>query len=388
MRAELPVRTRALIGAAGLVGMAGAGMLAVQYGNGEFADGYDIEAVFSSSGQGLYDGSDVKVRGVNVGTVDGIELDERGRAVVTMFLDPGVEIPEGSTAAIEPLSVFGPKYIRITPPAEPGPALPEGGAIEETVDPVEFTLVLSDATRLLQAIEPRDLLTITESLSVALGGMGETIGRTVDHSEVALGSVDAALPSMSDLLRDLTAVAETLDERGVEIVGTAESLGRVLPRLSERGDELAALLDRTSVLSRDVSAILRTNAGALDQTLRHLEPIADLLASRPADLIAVVRMLDTQFGLLGDILRIEAEDGSLTAATRGNTRDGLCDVFPSLPCVPLAPPEGEPPAPPGPGLPPLPPVPPLPPLPPLVPGVPLPIPDPDIVDMLGLRELL
>ncbi len=67
----------------------------VQYGRGYYEGGYEVSATFPSSSQGLFTdgGSDVKVRGLNVGTVRSIELLDDGTARITLHLKDGVRIP-------------------------------------------------------------------------------------------------------------------------------------------------------------------------------------------------------------------------------------------------------------------------------------------------------
>ena len=48
-------------------------------------------------GQDLDSESVVKVRGVNVGAVESITLDDQGRALVRLTIEPDVEVPETAT---------------------------------------------------------------------------------------------------------------------------------------------------------------------------------------------------------------------------------------------------------------------------------------------------
>ena len=96
-------------------------VILVRYGQGYFEPTYDLTAVFPTSTQGLFTdgGTDVKMRGVNVGSVSGVELLDDGRARISFAIDDGVEVPATVAARVEPLSVFGPKFVSLIP--EPGP---------------------------------------------------------------------------------------------------------------------------------------------------------------------------------------------------------------------------------------------------------------------------
>ena len=95
--------------------------------------GYDVKAVFFRVG-GLTAGSDVRIAGIKVGTVDDIRLDPSTYdAVITMNVSADVRIPADSSATISAEGLLGGKYVRI----EPGSAtemLSAGASIENTHD--------------------------------------------------------------------------------------------------------------------------------------------------------------------------------------------------------------------------------------------------------------
>ncbi len=95
--------------------------------------GYDVKAVFFRIG-GLTAGSDVRIAGIKVGTVDDIRLDPvTYDAVITMSLSADVRIPADSSATIAAEGLLGGKYLRL----EPGTAeemLAAGDSIENTHD--------------------------------------------------------------------------------------------------------------------------------------------------------------------------------------------------------------------------------------------------------------
>src|SRR6187200_2487162 len=88
---------------------------------GGFQGGQPVEAVFSQPGVGqqLPVNGDVKIRGVLVGIITKIDLNDEGEAVVTFNLDGDVDIPADSTAEIRSKTVFGQKWIELIPPKNP-----------------------------------------------------------------------------------------------------------------------------------------------------------------------------------------------------------------------------------------------------------------------------
>lgn len=95
--------------------------------------GYDVTAKFLKVG-GLNVGSDVRINGIKVGSVVGLNLDDTDYiADVKMSIMPTIKLPDDSTAVIVSDGLVGDKFIKI----EPGKSkemLVDGGTISKTKD--------------------------------------------------------------------------------------------------------------------------------------------------------------------------------------------------------------------------------------------------------------
>ena len=75
--------------------------------------GYDVKAKFTEV-DGLRPGSDVRINGINVGTVtQRILAPETYGAIVTLTIKSGVKVPEDTVATIVGEGQFGGKYVRL-----------------------------------------------------------------------------------------------------------------------------------------------------------------------------------------------------------------------------------------------------------------------------------
>ncbi|MGH9273650.1 MAG: MCE family protein, partial [Acidimicrobiales bacterium] len=308
MRIDVPVQLRALMGAIGIVLLLGLGVVAINYGNGEYDGGYAITAEFDVASQGIYPGTDVKVRGLNVGKIESIRLNDDNHADIELDINDGVKIPRTVAATIEPLSIFGPKFINLIPGEDEltGPFFGEheDAVITNTTPPIEFTLVLGAATELLKRIDPRELATIIHTIAEGIGGLGENVGRTLDNTTTLVGVAKAHEPELRQFLADLALVSQTLGEHGDELLAGADALHQVLPAINARSDEVGALLEEVTRTSNALTGILDANRDAIDPSVVGLSKLGDLLNRRQGDLIELVRTLDLFFGSLADVLRI------------------------------------------------------------------------------------
>ena len=73
---------------------------------------------------GLSARSPAMISGVKVGQVERIELDENLRARVILDLDPGLDLPSDSSAAIRTQGLLGDHFVALEPGAEEVVLLP------------------------------------------------------------------------------------------------------------------------------------------------------------------------------------------------------------------------------------------------------------------------
>ncbi|NKB44378.1 MAG: MCE family protein [Alphaproteobacteria bacterium] len=96
-------------------------------------EGYKVEAIFLKVG-GLQIGSDVRISGVSVGTVESQYLDlETYEAKVTLVIDPSISIPDDTVAAIVGDGLLGGKYVDLRP-GKSSVSLANGGLIVNSQD--------------------------------------------------------------------------------------------------------------------------------------------------------------------------------------------------------------------------------------------------------------
>jgi phospholipid/cholesterol/gamma-HCH transport system substrate-binding protein len=299
---------RVLVALAGLAVLVGLFSVGVRLGSGGFDPGYQLTATFDRILQGLtVERSDVKMRGVTVGRVEEITLQDDGTVAVTMFIQPEYNIPDTTAAAIEPLSVFGPKFVRLDPGANEltGPYLSDGDVITETEPPVDFLDFVSHGARLLEVADPRDIFTTINTLAEGLEGMGGRLDVVVDSTEtIAERSVGQA-SNIRALLGNISEVSSALAARGEAIVSAARDSAGPLAEISDRPDELADLLDQTSRLSSVLAGLLEDNPGALEKSVVGLSNVVEVIHDDIPGLIALVEALDSFFGNLGRTVNLE-----------------------------------------------------------------------------------
>lgn len=132
-----------LIGSVVLVAAAGFLFYAANSADvGVDASRYELVAKFRKA-EGIDIGGDVRIAGIKVGNISGMELDtDTYRATVTFAIDNDVKVPEDSEAIITSASLLGDSYISIGPGGS-DLMLEPGDEIEITQGSINITDLIS-----------------------------------------------------------------------------------------------------------------------------------------------------------------------------------------------------------------------------------------------------
>ena len=235
---------------------------------------------FTDTGQ-LNKNDKVRITGVVVGTVQGLEID--GDHVVIKFSIGANTIGTESRLAIKTDTILGKKVLEIEPRGtqtlRPGGVLPLG----QSTTPYQLYDAAFDFTR---AATGWDIGTVKRSLNV----LSETIDQTYPHLSAALDGVAKFSDTIGKrdeqikhLLAQANQVASVLGDRSQQINQLFVNSKTLLAAFNERGRAIDTLLGNISALSAQVQGFINDNP-SLNSVLEQLRTISDLLVTRKDDL--------------------------------------------------------------------------------------------------------
>jgi phospholipid/cholesterol/gamma-HCH transport system substrate-binding protein len=247
-------------------------------------------AEFRDAG-GLKPGDPVKVAGVAVGSVEGVEI-SGDKVVITFDLDDDVRLGDQTTATVGSGSLLGDKVLKVV---SQGPGRVPDGA----------TIPLSRTTSAYDVVDAfADLTTTTEDLDKdKIASAFDTLAHTFDDSpqevRAALkgltrfsSSVAARDRDLQDLLTHAHSVTRVLDRRKADITSLLRHTNLLLGELSRRRSAIHDLLVSTHDLSEQLSGAVNDNQARLTPALRNLDGVTGLLVERQRELAMVIKNLE------------------------------------------------------------------------------------------------
>ncbi|WP_020422569.1 MCE family protein [Amycolatopsis sp. ATCC 39116] len=252
--------------------------------------GKHLTAYFTAA-VGIYPGSEVRILGVPVGTVDTVE--PQGQQVKVGFtVDRGIRVPADAAALVVTPSLVSDRYVQLAPVYRGGPEIADGTVIPvaRTAVPVELDQLFASLDRLTTALGPQGangdgaLSALLSSAAEDLTGNGAQLGemiRQLGQAATTLsGSRDDLFATVDNLQRFTTMLADNDDQVG----RLADLLARVSAFLASERDVFGASLDELAGALGQILQFVRDNRGRIKSNVDKLMGTAQVLANQRASL--------------------------------------------------------------------------------------------------------
>ncbi|GAA1899151.1 MCE family protein [Actinomadura bangladeshensis] len=268
--------------AAGIAIVAAAGAFVALHGpSGTRVTVYFRDAV------GIYKGSDVRVLGVKVGTVDSVRAEgPQVRAVMTV--DRGVDVPAGAKAVAVAPSLVADRYVQLTPAYTSGPKMASGAVIpaDRTATPMELDKVYDSIKKLATDLGPKGLnkdgamSRVLETGAENLSGHGRDIRTTTERMAQAAKTLSGSQQDLFATIRGLQTFTTMLKTNDGQVRQAERQLADVSGFLAADRRELdAALKALTEALAR-VKVFIHDNREQVAGNVEKLAKITQLLVKQ------------------------------------------------------------------------------------------------------------
>ncbi|MDT4904248.1 MAG: phospholipid/cholesterol/gamma-HCH transport system substrate-binding protein [Pseudonocardiales bacterium] len=267
----MEVTKRRLLGVLFIALVAALVSLSILIYNKAFTDTVDVTLKANHIGNQLIIDSDVKERGIIVGSVKAVRANGEN-AIVTLALTPSraQDIPKNVSAQILPKTLFGEQYVSLIIPDHPSAHIAAGDTIPQDLSKgaLETQTVLDHLYPLLTAIRPADLNATLTAVATALKNRGAKLGQTLVNFDQYLKAINPHTKQLVDDLKKLGQVA-------VEYNGVAPDIFDSLKNLQTSAKTVIAkrqALDNLFTTGADTSVVLQ---GFLDQNKQRLITLND-----------------------------------------------------------------------------------------------------------------
>lgn len=316
--------------------LAGVLTLAVLAGAGWFfflrpgESGMELTARFSRT-TGLYQGDEVKVLGVTVGTVDSIDPGPQ-YVTVKFSVQHGVSIPANATAAIVAPNLVTSRFVQLSPAYVRGSQLHDGDRVKHTAVPIEFDQVKKQLTRLARSLAPTAhdkrgaLGRALKTADANLTGNAAQLNSMLHELSLASDTLSSSRDDLFGTVRGLQLFVHSLVSSDASVRAFSGHLRDVSQVLDDNRSALAVALRRLDDAVGQVRTFVKHNRGALKSGVGQLAKLSHLLAGKQYQLAELLHVAPTALSNFYNIVdpRYHAATGTLAAANFDDLAQLVC----------------------------------------------------------------
>ena len=263
-----------------------------------------ITAYFSAA-VGLYPGSDVRILGVRVGSIDAVT--PQGTTVkVVLSVDKSVQVPANAQAVVVSPSVVSDRYVQLTPVYTGGAAMADNATIprERTATPVELDQLYQSLDKLTTTLGPNGankngaLSDLLNTAAANLAGNGQNINDTIKQlgqaTQTLAGSKDDLFGTVDNLQKFVT----TLAQSDQQVRTFNDQLAQVSGYLAGERTDLGDALSQLSTALGQVQGFIKDNRDEIKSNVDKLADVTKVLVDQRA---ALAETLDVAPLALGNL---------------------------------------------------------------------------------------
>ncbi|WP_326595737.1 MCE family protein [Streptomyces sp. NBC_01803] len=259
--------------------------------------GTEYSADFTEAA-GLRTGDEVRIAGVRVGEVTGVDLDD-GKVKVSFRVE-NAWVGDASRVAIGIRTLLGSKYLAVDPlgsdEQNPGERIPSS----RTASPYDVTEAFQDLGEHASQLD-------TEAIAESFQTIADTFENTSPEVDAALeglsalsGTIASRDEELAHLLEGTDQVAGTLASQTDQFERLIEDGNVLLEEIRQRREAIHALFVNTGQLSETLSGIVQDNTEQIQPTLDALGRVTDVLLDNQEQLDSVLATAGPYYRLVGN----------------------------------------------------------------------------------------
>jgi phospholipid/cholesterol/gamma-HCH transport system substrate-binding protein len=230
-----------------------------------------ISVIFNNV-TGLRHGSIVRFSGVNIGTIEDVNIVSDTSVEVTLVIETksSAFIKKDSKAKISTEGMLGNRFISITPGSEKSPGIQDGDRLG-SIEPLDFDKVLANFSETGNNAKSitGNLENITKKIDRGEGTLGTLISdkEILNKAERMIYSFQTAGDKTTQLTLKMTEVADSLKTVSNKAIQVSENLIVFTKKLNNDSSSLGKAINDTAMAKKMDRALTEVSATAVDLKL-------------------------------------------------------------------------------------------------------------------------
>jgi phospholipid/cholesterol/gamma-HCH transport system substrate-binding protein len=208
---------------------------------------------------GLREGDDVRIAGVRVGRVEGVELNGT-LAKVSFAVQYDQRLPDSTTASVTYQNIVGQRYLALAQGhSGSGALLPPGGVIpvERTEPSFDIGTLLNGYEPLFAVLDPAQVNNLTQAVIGSLQGDTAAFATLVDQTSTLTKIFTGRDDALDHVIGSLDSVVGSLAAQNKDFEAAIAATRQVVGQFDSRRPELVSSVGKMTEVVRSLSRIAK-----------------------------------------------------------------------------------------------------------------------------------
>ncbi len=316
------------------------GALALVFSQYRFGSADSYHVVFSDA-SGLESGDKVRIAGVPVGAVKGVDIGDENLAEVEFDVDSKHRLLTSTAATVRYENLVGDRYLELLEGPGGIDELDSGGTIpvNQSSPALDLDLLLGGFKPLLRGLDPQQINDLSAALLGVLQGQGGTLVSLLGNTSSFTNTLADRDQLIGDVITNLNATLGTIDRQGTQFETTIDSLQQLVSGLAQDRDPIGDAIPRIAGATGDLAGLLQATRpdlqsmiAAANRTATQLDlgkdNIDQVLTRLPSDYKKLIRTGSYgsffQFFLCSNTFKISGPDGQTLLVPTAKQDTGRC----------------------------------------------------------------
>lgn len=252
---------------------------------------------------GLQAGDIVRIAGVRVGQVDGLDVVDDNRVEVVFHVDEEQPLTDSTDVLVRYENLLGDRYLELRQPPDVGEPLADGATIpaDRTTPALDLDVLLNGFRPLFRGLEPAEVNELATNLIATLQGRGGTVESLLAKTSSLTNGLADDSTAITTLIDNLDVLLGSLDTRDVQLRQTIGQFQNLVSGLAKDKDPIAASVTSINKMAAALADVFSDGREPFKQTVIAVKDLAKLLNTNTKTLNKVLKSLPGAYQVLDRI---------------------------------------------------------------------------------------
>lgn len=252
---------------------------------------------------GLEAGDVVRIAGVRVGQVDGLDVVDDNRVEISFHVDEAQQLTDATEVLVRYENLLGDRYLELQQPPDRGDPIPAGATIpvDRTTPALDLDVLLNGFRPLFRGLEPAEVNELATNLIATLQGRGGTVESLLAKTGSLTNGLADDSKAITSLIDNLDVLLGSLDSRDVQLRQTIGQFRALVSGLAKDKDPIAASVTSINRMAAALADLFHDGREPFKQTIISVKDLARLLNTNTKTLNKVLDSLPGAYQVLDRI---------------------------------------------------------------------------------------